>query len=134
MTPMVDVVMVILVFFMASASVLGPEWLLRTALPPSKPAPVVPPSDLLRVELLLMRRGEAVVITTRGAAGVTTDLNDATMERLTEWMVELVRTRGAGSIAVVVRPSPEVAYEDVVRAHEIPMSMGIDKIGILDPR
>ncbi|MCP2732564.1 biopolymer transporter ExbD, partial [Limnofasciculus baicalensis] len=33
MTPMVDVVMVILVFFMASAVFLGPEWYLKTAIP-----------------------------------------------------------------------------------------------------
>ena len=33
MTPMVDVVLVILIFFMASASFVGPEWFLRAALP-----------------------------------------------------------------------------------------------------
>ena len=32
MTPMVDVVMVILVFFMASTAFIGPEWLLRIGL------------------------------------------------------------------------------------------------------
>src|SRR5215813_7077601 len=33
MTPMVDVVMVILIFFMASTAFLGPEWFLKTHLP-----------------------------------------------------------------------------------------------------
>lgn len=33
MTPMVDVVMVILVFFMASAAFLGPEWFVKSVLP-----------------------------------------------------------------------------------------------------
>lgn len=33
MTPMVDVVMVILVFFMVSAAFLGPEWLLGSLVP-----------------------------------------------------------------------------------------------------
>src|SRR5256885_8124330 len=33
MTPMVDVVMVILIFFMASASFAGSEWFLKTAIP-----------------------------------------------------------------------------------------------------
>ncbi|MEZ6319152.1 MAG: biopolymer transporter ExbD [Phycisphaerales bacterium] len=33
MTPMVDVVMVILIFFMASTALLGPEWFIRAHVP-----------------------------------------------------------------------------------------------------
>ena len=53
MTPMVDVVMVILVFFMASTAVLGPEWFLRSALPVNKPKAAVDPGkpdEEVRVE------------------------------------------------------------------------------------
>jgi biopolymer transport protein ExbD len=34
MTPMVDVVMVILIFFMASTALVGPEWILRAQVAP----------------------------------------------------------------------------------------------------
>ncbi|MFZ4431104.1 MAG: biopolymer transporter ExbD [Phycisphaerales bacterium] len=39
MTPMVDVVMVILIFFMASAAILGPEWFIKSNLPVMAAAP-----------------------------------------------------------------------------------------------
>jgi len=38
MTPMVDVVLVILIFFMASTAFIGPEWFLRAALPSDQAA------------------------------------------------------------------------------------------------
>ncbi|MEM9372464.1 MAG: biopolymer transporter ExbD [Planctomycetota bacterium] len=48
MTPMVDVTLVILIFFMASATIAGPEWFLRAQLPDAPqhntlglPSPVV---------------------------------------------------------------------------------------------
>jgi len=42
MTPMVDVVMVILIFFMASAAFLGAEWFLKAAIPSKRGAARTP--------------------------------------------------------------------------------------------
>jgi len=45
MTPMVDIVMVILVFFMASAAFVGPEWFLAAQAVDRQPAPAVTKPD-----------------------------------------------------------------------------------------
>lgn len=133
MTPMVDVVMVILVFFMASASVLGPEWLLKTALPPSKPSVVKVPEHLTRVELLLTTKdGKDVRITTRSASSIPT-LVDAPVDALDAWLTEMIANRSPKELAIVVRPRENVPYEAVVTMHEHCARIGVEKIGILDP-
>jgi biopolymer transport protein ExbD len=45
MTPMVDIVMVILVFFMASAAFVGPEWFLQAQAVDRQPAPALTKPD-----------------------------------------------------------------------------------------
>lgn len=45
MTPMVDIVMVILVFFMASAAFVGPEWFLAAQAVDRQPSPAVTKPD-----------------------------------------------------------------------------------------
>jgi len=133
MTPMVDVVMVILVFFMASASVLGPEWLLKTALPPSKPTVVKVPEQMLRIELLLTTKdGEKVVVTTRSASNIPT-LVDSPLELIDGWLTEVTKDRSPKELAIVVRPRENVPYEAVIQMHEHCARIGIEKIGILDP-
>src|SRR4051812_37590647 len=77
MTPMVDVVMVILIFFMASTAFLGPEWFLKTHLPAASAAP---PSDApeptrLRVTLTLGAEGH-----THAALGLLSDLSFEELE------------------------------------------------------
>ncbi|MBS0191974.1 MAG: biopolymer transporter ExbD [Phycisphaerales bacterium] len=131
MTPMVDVVMVILVFFMASASVLGPEWLLKTALPPSKPTTVAVPQELTRVELLLSMKDGNTVVTTRSQAKIPT-LVDAPISLLPQWLTDLTKDRSAKDVAVVVRPREAVPYEAVVNVHSECARIGVEKIGILD--
>src|SRR5690348_11081756 len=73
MTPMVDVVMVILIFFMASTSVLGPEWFLKTALPVvSKSASVNPESSKqVRLSFEMKASGTAAVFNGEGLADGT---------------------------------------------------------------
>ncbi|MBS0188893.1 MAG: biopolymer transporter ExbD [Planctomycetes bacterium] len=133
MTPMVDVVMVILVFFMASASVLGPEWLLKTALPPAKPSVVKVPEQLIRVELLLTSKdGKEVLVTTRSASSIPT-LVDAPLDRLGAWLTDVTISRSPKDLAIVVRPRENVPYEAVVQMHEQCARIGVEKIGILDP-
>jgi biopolymer transport protein ExbD len=67
MTPMVDVVMVILVFFMASAAVLGPEWFVRSALPVRSQSASDSTAPTIQIKITLS--GTAAVITTSGATG-----------------------------------------------------------------
>ncbi|MBX3378470.1 MAG: biopolymer transporter ExbD [Phycisphaeraceae bacterium] len=133
MTPMVDVVMVILVFFMASASVLGPEWLLKTALPPSKPTVVKVPEKITRIELLLTTKdGKNVLVTTRSASAIPT-LVDSPIESIDAWLTAVTHDRSPKELAIVVRPRENVPYEAVVQMHEHCARIGVEKIGILDP-
>lgn len=58
MTPMVDVTLVILIFFMASASIAGHEWFLRTELPQTQDPDLISsgyslPTPMLSADLFL---------------------------------------------------------------------------------
>ena len=126
MTPMVDVVMVILVFFMASASVLGPEWFLRTALPVRTPASIkAQPSQDVRVDIALR-------VTSRGVAITGDKLADASMEDLAARLTAMVSEHGADKLAVIATPDPGVPYEVIVQLHEICHTLGITKVGLLE--
>lgn len=131
MTPMVDVVMVILIFFMATATFAGSEWFLRTALP--KPGTERPPPEAAgdplklppaRFELSLTRAGDRTAATIPGIAGDTlADLS----QRLTSL------AGGAGDdIILVIRAAPDVPYADVVRAHDAAAAAGIARVGLMD--
>ncbi|MBY0113078.1 MAG: biopolymer transporter ExbD [Phycisphaerales bacterium] len=133
MTPMVDVVMVILVFFMASASVLGPEWLLKTALPPSKPSPIAPSPDITRVELQLAMNAGVVVARVREGTNAAPALDAAGIDDVIRYLNDTAKRLNPKQLAVVVRPRGEVPYETVVQLHELCARLGIEKIGILDP-
>ena len=104
MTPMVDVVMVILIFFMASASIVGPQWLLTSALPNRKAAPPAP--------------GEVI--------------NNQPPGNPADIPAELANAAGQdpAKLVVIVKPEGDVPYEDVVRMHEACQRLGIAKVGV----
>ncbi len=124
MTPMVDVVMVILIFFMASTAFLGPEWFLKTHLPKAGAAAPANAQDLtrLRVELTMNKENRAVAAI-NGLSGLSLDQLDA---KLTD---EAKRTT-PDNIVVLVEPAPEVPYDDVVKVHEMCARLGIAKAGL----
>lgn len=135
MTPMVDVVMVILVFFMASAAFVGDDWFLRAgvveapakgATPSAAPPRVQPPPDPLaqRIEVLL----------DRGASGETLvtafELVRAGIPAFAARVRSLPRGPATSRLEIIVRPEREVAYQDVVRVHEACYAAGIEKVGL----
>jgi len=131
MTPMVDVVMVILIFFMASAAFLGSEWFLRAAIPfeagrGTNPARPNDPTALPPIKLeLLLDIDEA------GRTVVTfTPLVRAPVEQFFARIAEFKNDRSAGDIEVIIRPSVRVPYADVVRVHAACDDAGIYKLGI----
>jgi biopolymer transport protein ExbD len=128
MTPMVDVVLVILIFFMASTTFIGPEWLLRSALlGPPRPAPAnaaafsLPPA---RFELVL----------TTDAAGNTRirglGLDAASIDQAAARLADYADRLGPDRFTIVVSPDPAVPYRDVVRIHEVCASLGIGGVGL----
>jgi biopolymer transport protein ExbD len=131
MTPMVDVVMVILIFFMASAAFLGSEWFLKAAIPfeagrgtnPKKPND---PSALPPIKL------DLVLDVDEGGRTVVTfpPLVRAPLEQFYPRIAEFKKDKSAGDIEVVIRPTARVPYADVVRAHAACDDAGIYKLGI----
>jgi biopolymer transport protein ExbD len=129
MTPMVDVVMVILIFFMASAVVLGPEWFVRSNLPrPGGATTVIPAVEPLRLRLRL----------SRDASDTTTMVrvnNDSEMDASAVPAVlrAALKTREPNDIIVLIEPEANVAYEEVVRVHAQCQQLGLVKVGLITP-
>ena len=133
MTPMVDVVMVILIFFMAGTAVIAPELFLAAGLPadPSMkdaPGPTIRDAFELpaaRFMLRLSRRSGRTVI---DGLGLREDRLDALGARLRE----VVDDGAAGEIAVLIQPDADVPFTDVVAVHDRVASAGVSRIGLLE--
>jgi biopolymer transport protein ExbD len=134
MTPMVDVVMVILIFFMASASFAGSEWFLRTAIPRQAPAAQPPkqnqgdPFDLppARFELTLRRGADGRTV----ASGE--GIQPVGLDGLRAQLAGIARGTSAGDLELIVRSDGDVPYGDVIRAHDAAAAAGIAKVGLMD--
>ncbi len=132
MTPMVDVVLVILIFFMAAMGLAVSERFLRTGTPTEErqktagqqatpaaadPASIPPSRALLR----LTRDGRRTLVTGLGMQGV--GLGDVS-QRLQDFA-----TAGAtDTIIVVVSPDGDVPYQDVVIVHDACAKAGIPNV------
>lgn len=122
MTPMVDVVMVILIFFMASAVVLGPEWFVPARLPKTDAvAPAAATTPPPRVVLTLTRDGSATVIDANGTR--------VQLGQLAGVLSNLTQSRFDDAI-ILVQPEVDVPYEDVVRVHAACSEAGYRKVGL----
>ncbi len=135
MTPMVDVVMVILVFFMASAAFMGPEWFLKSLVPQKPPegtgvAPASGPAALslppVQLEITLALDGATTRATGVGKTGVAID---DVLDALRAFAQDTPKDK----IEVLIRPGPGVPYRDVVRIHEGCERLGLGRVGIATP-
>jgi biopolymer transport protein ExbD len=131
MTPMVDVVMVILIFFMASAAFLGSEWFLRAAIPfqsgrgsdpTKKNDPLALPAARFDVIMDVDEKGETVVS--------FIELKRAPLAKFVERIAALPNDDQTKQLEIILRPTPKVPYRDVVTAHSSCDAMGIQKVGI----
>lgn len=126
MTPMVDVVMVILVFFMASTAFIGPEWLLRIGLAeedtPQDGGFRLGPAEL--IVRLSVPDGQ-VRVDGLGLAG-------AGLEALESAAAQAVASLGSASSQahIILVPGDAVPYEAVVRAQETFVSAGFVHVAI----
>jgi biopolymer transport protein ExbD len=137
MTPMVDVVMVILIFFMAATALLGPEWFLRTALPayrggsaPGGDPFALPPA---RFDIRLTRDEEGRTVAT-GLGGAPLGLDDLDAE-LAALGADASGSPGedtgsGGGVLVLISAAAEVPYRDVVRVHDACTRAGITQVGL----
>lgn len=131
MTPMVDIVMVILIFFMASAAFMGDEWFLRAAIPfemgrgsvLNKPNdPLALPPERLDVIMDVDRAGNTIV--------TVLDLKEAPLQQFLDRLAGFPRTTQTAAMEVNIRPTGAVPYRDVVRVHSACDEAGIVKVGI----
>ncbi|MBI1190901.1 MAG: hypothetical protein GC200_09510 [Tepidisphaera sp.] len=126
MTPMVDVVMVILIFFMASAAFLGPEWFLKSSLPVRAAGPASNEKPPTRLTFYLAHQGGTQV-------RIQID-DDAPTPMTMDEARNALQSRaasGADGLVVLVAPEANVPYDDVVRIHEWCAADGVTKVGIL---
>jgi biopolymer transport protein ExbD len=137
LTPMVDVVMVILVFFMASAAILGPTWFLRAALPPKpKDAAVAPAKDdLVRLRVSIERAPDGTVFVrwteAKGdAAPQPSPKSFASISDLKQRLNQLVAQHQAWRLVVLIDPRPNVPMQDVITVHAACQILGIEKVGL----
>lgn len=115
MTPMVDVTLVILIFFMASSAIVGPEWFLPASLPESGPASsaLALPSPVVRAEVFT--RDGAVIV--RGL-GPEAPLEDAIAS------VGSLDPAVARGLVVEIDASDDAPYAAVARLHAVLVERG----------
>ncbi len=147
MTPMVDVVMVMLIFFMAATTFAGPEWFLKTNIEPPVSARIDandtrPKADPLKLppvqwKILLERRAPAEGSNERiTVAALIYGSSDGRgkprqpLEGVLSQVWSISKGTATDSIVVKVVPTADVPWEDVVRAHEAVVAAGITKAEI----
>lgn len=125
MTPMVDVVMVILIFFMASAAILGPEWFIKSSLPVMAAAPASdqPPPTRITVEVSVA--GYAVRIDRQPPQPVS--------EQDLVKVLAAARANAKGECIALVAPEPQAPYEQVIIAQEACLRAGLTRSGLALP-
>jgi len=126
MTPMVDVVMVILVFFMASTAFIGPEWLLRVGLAERDLAgesgfQLGPAELVVRLEV---EQG-AIVVSGLGLVGrPLAELGPAVTDAARQLGGAIKQTH------IVLEPGDAVPYEAVVQAQDELAVAGFEHVAI----
>ncbi|MBX3385597.1 MAG: biopolymer transporter ExbD [Phycisphaeraceae bacterium] len=131
MTPMVDVVMVILIFFMASAAFMGDEWFLRAAIPfefgrgtatDRAADPLEIPPDRLEVVMETDGAGRTLVSFLEIAGG--------SIEQFERRVGAFPRSAETANLEVVIKAAPGVPYREVIRVHSALDRAGVVKIGV----
>lgn len=141
MTPMVDVVMVILIFFMASTAFLGPEWFLKAHVTPEEAAGAghIPDTRFELPEVRLNVRLGVVDGQTRadafGREGLTIDeLEPLALEVAADIVPPQREGRDpenvTGEPLVIIAPGQDVPYNDVVRAHDACTRAGFRRVAL----
>ncbi|TVQ59240.1 MAG: biopolymer transporter ExbD [Phycisphaerales bacterium] len=140
MTPMVDIVMVILIFFMAGSAFIGPEWFLDVGMAQgvtqtdadareADPAPTldleIPPTSVV----LRLRTSDD------GATRVTgLGLTDGTLGDLDETLRRHREEGAASAIRIVIEPTPGTAYQDVIRVYDACEQAGVAGVALARSR
>jgi biopolymer transport protein TolR len=120
MTPMIDILLVLLIIFMAISPV-HPKGL--EALAPQPPPPNAPPPP---------ENDRTVVVQIDKQKNVKINQEDSNWDNLENRLVEIFKTRAER--VVFIKGDPDLEFREIARAIDAAHGANIDKVGLMTPK